>query len=424
MEPNLMSHFESKLVISCAVIFLTAASLSLYLPELAALFLSSTTHGIVAEATSIETRQRLFAAAITAPQICSAIGAPLCGAFSDRYGRKRSLIVALSGAVLAMSLCTISIILHHALMLMAALALLGLMDGSGVIVQAGLLEESPPEQHASAIGKLTACSILGVMCGPLIGGLTSDERILKFSTYYLPFLMTAGLFAVATGIVTVWYKEGACKPPPDRTHGPGYFKELLDTIRLARIRRFVYLLFLMEIVIACFYQRLPLLLQQHHAGPSSLGLFGAYIASLIAFTCAVVVPAIPTSIPVRISMTGSFLLLAFAGALLLRQPAVPRLWLSGLPFAVGAGIIYCLSTARITEWTSPSDQGKLAGITISISALAFLVAGVAMASSVGSEMLSSAMIPAVAFIGICVAASRGPLHRYYSDPSPSTSSLT
>jgi hypothetical protein len=90
--------------------------------------------------------------------------------------------------------------------------------------------------------------------------------------------------------------------------------------------------------------------------------------------------------------------------------------LSGLPLALGAGIIYCLSLARITESTEPSDQGKLAGLTVSISAVAFLLAGAA--SATGSEVVSSALIPLVAVIGICVSASVGPLRGGSPEPSP------
>ena len=412
-----MRLLKCKTAVSCVVIFMTAAAHSLYLPALAPWFLGAAAEGVDGEAATAQARQLLFAVAIAAPQILSAIGAPLCGALSDRYGRRRSLIVALSGAALAMSICAISIILHHAVILIAALALLGLVDGSAVIVQAGLLEESPADHHAADIGHLTACSVLGVVSGSVIGGLCSDERMFEFSTYYLPFLLTAGLFMAAMGVVATWYAEAARAQPARPASRGRYLRELIDTIRAPRIRRYVYILFLLEVIIATFYVRVPVLLQQSNAGPFDLGLYGAYIASVIALTCAVLVPVIPASMPIRASLTGSFVLLTAAGALLLRQPTVPRVWLSGLPFAVGAGIIYCLSLACITERTDPSDQGKLAGITISISALAFLVAGVAMGSAVSSEILAATVAPLVGVVGICVSAFARALHRDRPEPS-------
>jgi DHA1 family tetracycline resistance protein-like MFS transporter len=411
-----MTPFKAKLVVSCILIFLTAAGLSLYLPVLAPLFLGTAAQAVVGPATSLQTRQLLFAAAVAVPQLFSALGAPLFGALSDRYGRKRCLVLALGGAALAMGFCALSIVLHRGAMLIVALALLGLADGIGVIVQAGLLEESPRERHAADIGKLTAFGVLGMVSGPVIGGLSSDERVSRFSSYHVPFLLTSVLFVVAIGIVAVWYADGARVEPGSRPRGRGYFTELLDTIRPLRIRRFVYLFFLLQVVIACFYVRMPVLMQQNNGGPLNIGIYGAYIASLVALTCIAIVPRIPASTPIRTSMTGSFLLLAAAGALLLQQPSESRLWLSGLPFAMGGGIIYCLSLARITEWTEPSDQGKLAGLTVSISALAFLLAGAA--SATGSEVVSSALIPVVAAIGICVSASVGPLRGGSPEPSP------
>jgi MFS transporter, DHA1 family, tetracycline resistance protein len=410
-----MTALTVKLVVSCIVMFLTAAGLSLYLPVLAPLFLGSGAQAVLQGTATEQTRQFLLAAAVAVPQLFSAVGAPLCGALSDRYGRKRCLILTLTGAALATSLCALAIVLHDGVMLIAALALLGLVDGGGVIVQAGLLEESPPERHATDIGKLTACSVLGLVSGPVIGGVLSDDRVFRFATFYLPFLFTSGLLTLAIGIVVVSYAEGARREPLGRG-GRRYLDELMDTIRPPRVRGFVCLFFLLEVVIACFYVRMPLLMQHNDAGPLNIGLYGAYVASLIALTCAVIVPVIPASTPVRSWMIGSFLLLGVSGALLRDQPSMPRLWLSALPFAVGTGIIYCLSIARIAESTAPSDQGKLAGMTISISALAFLVAGAA--GAVGSEVVSSAAIPVVAVIGIWLSASAGSLRGGSPGPSP------
>jgi len=239
-----MRLLKSKLIVSCIIIYLTAASLSLYIPVLAPLILGGSNS--ILTAASSEARQLLYTAAVTAPQVFSAIGAPLCGALSDRYGRRRSLIAALSGAMAAMSLCAIAIVLQHAYLLVVGLALIGLMDGSGVIVQAGLLEETPPDQHASTLGKLTACSVVGLVSGPLIGGVCSDQRILPFSTYYLPFIVTSLLFALAVGIVLAYYSEGTRGAAQDRSESGRYLSDLIATITPPQIRRFACLFFLLK----------------------------------------------------------------------------------------------------------------------------------------------------------------------------------
>ena len=179
---------QRQLATSCAVVFLASASLFIYIPELAPLLLHDASGQLLPPSASTQMRQQLYALAMSVPQLCSAVGAPILGAVSDYWGRKRSLMLAITGVMLAMLLCAVSIVSHHTTLFIAGLATIGLMDGSGVIVQAGLVEGRTAEAQAADIGKLTTWSILGIICGPLVGGLFSDNRVLPFASSVVPFL--------------------------------------------------------------------------------------------------------------------------------------------------------------------------------------------------------------------------------------------
>lgn len=391
-----------RLATSCAVIFLASASLFIYIPELAPLLLHDASGQLLAPSASTQLRQQLYALAISVPQVCSAVGAPVLGALSDHWGRKRSLMLAITGVMLGMLVCAVSILSHHMVLFIAGLAAIGLMDGSGVIVQAGLVEGRTAEDQAVDIGKLTTWSILGVIGGPLVGGLFSDNRVLPFAGSVVPFLLTAALFGATLGIIGLFYKERqttSVNAPRRRS----WLRDLARTAMIGRIRGYLLQFFLMEVVLACFYERIPLLLQQRGATPSTIGFYAAYIGLLMALACAWIVPRIPARWTPQRSLASAFGLLMAAGILLLGEPPALRMWVAAVPFALGSATIYCLAMAKMAESVQAHEQGKIAGLATFVSGLAFLVAGLVVSSTpASSNNAFCAFVATVAAAGIVI----------------------
>jgi hypothetical protein len=214
--------------------------------------------------------------------------------------------------------------------------------------------------------------------------------------------LTAGLFGSSIGIVAFRYEDNCYGPRASASYcNRGYFADLLRTIQPRRIRRLVWLFFMMEVVLACFYERLPLLLQEHQVPSLIVGLYGAYIGSMIVLTCVVIVPILQRYTPIEASIAGAFALLLGAGAMVFGETSLMRIWLTGIPLAIGAAVVYCLTMARLTECTDPADQGKIAGVATWAAGLAFVVAGAVMGSGAGSqESLPSGVIAALAGLGM------------------------
>ncbi len=398
---------QRQLATSCAVVFLASASLFIYIPELAPLLLHDASGQLLPPSASTQMRQQLYALAMSVPQLCSAVGAPILGAVSDYWGRKRSLMLAITGVMLAMLLCAVSIVSHHTTLFIAGLATIGLMDGSGVIVQAGLVEGRTAEAQAADIGKLTTWSILGIICGPLVGGLFSDNRVLPFASSVVPFLLTAALFGATLGIIGLFYRERqtirAAEP-----RRQSWLRAFARTAMIGQVRWYLLQFFLMEIVLACFYERIPLLLQQRGDTASTIGLYAAYIGLLMALACAFLVPRIPTDWTPQRPLTLAFSLLMATSALLLGEPTWLRTWGAAIPFALGSATIYCLTMAKMAESVQANEQGKIAGLATFVSGLAFLVAGLVVSNTPASSSNEfCAFVAAVAATGIVIVSRNG-----------------
>lgn len=122
--------------------------------------------------------------------------APLLGKLSDRYGRRRILLVSLAGATvdnLFMALAPNLWIFY------LARAVAGLTGATGAVAATVIADITPPSQRAARYGLLSACYGGGMIAGPVLGGL------LGAASPHLPFLaaavLTAGTFLLASTLL-------------------------------------------------------------------------------------------------------------------------------------------------------------------------------------------------------------------------------
>lgn len=115
------------------------------------------------------------------------VGAPVLGALSDRFGRRRVILIATAGAALDYTLMALSPSLAW---LFVARMIAGLTAGVVGAAHAYLVDVTPPERRAQAFGLLGAAFGLGFVLGPALGGLLGSIDL------RLPFWAAAGIAAL------------------------------------------------------------------------------------------------------------------------------------------------------------------------------------------------------------------------------------
>lgn len=123
--------------------------------------------------------------------ICAGITGPFWGGLSDRLGRRSVLMICLAGGALSYLLLGMASALW---MVYAARALGGVMAGSLPVASALMADVSAPERRAKAMGLVGTAFGLGLILGPLIGGLLAGDG----SSFVL-----AGAFAGALSLSSV-----------------------------------------------------------------------------------------------------------------------------------------------------------------------------------------------------------------------------
>jgi MFS family permease len=102
-------------------------------------------------------------AAFTVAQLLSA---PMWGRFSDRVGRRPTLLIALSASAIAYLIFGFA---HSLLLLFLSRIVQGAGGGTVGVIQAYVADSTAPEDRARALGWLSATTNLGVALGPVLG---------------------------------------------------------------------------------------------------------------------------------------------------------------------------------------------------------------------------------------------------------------
>jgi MFS transporter, DHA1 family, tetracycline resistance protein len=112
--------------------------------------------------------------------------APWLGAMSDRWGRRRVLMLSLAGAAIDYLLLTVASTLT---LLFVGRAISGMTAASTAVATAYVADIAPEDRRARHFGQLSAAFGVGFILGPALGGVLGEHWLRA------PFLAAAGLNA-------------------------------------------------------------------------------------------------------------------------------------------------------------------------------------------------------------------------------------
>ena len=186
------------------------------------------------------------------PAITAAM-APVWARVADRYGRKLMVVRSLTFFIVTMAAMAYVTRPWQVLALRAAL---GFFAGYGPIAMTMAAESAPPEQMASALGWVQTSQRLGPALGPVLGGVLAQTVGLREA-----FLIAAGIYALALGLVVAGYREVPRQPEPSGGSGvpAATFRSLQ---RVPHFLLIAFTIFGLQLVDRSFGPVLPLYLRE------------------------------------------------------------------------------------------------------------------------------------------------------------------
>ena len=319
--------------------------------------------------------------------------APIIGNLSDRYGRRKVLLVSLAAYAINYLIAGLATTLW---VLFIGRILTGVTSATHATANALIADVSPPEERAQNFGLMGVAFGLGFMVGPALGGLAGSVDI------RLPFFLAAGLAALNTLYGFFVLKETL---PEDRRR-PFEWKRANPVGMLLQVRKYPILIGLVAVM---FIYNIG-----HHVYPSnwsfytiekfdwtpfeiglSMGLVGVMAIFVQGYLIRVVIPrwGAPTTAFIGFVVQAvAYLGIAFAGSSLALY-----VWCVASGFA---GLVGPAVSGIMSNQVPQNEQGELQGINASMGSIAAIIGPLVMTQSFTFFTGADAPIylPGIAFI--------------------------
>lgn len=331
--------------------------------------------------------------------------APWWGQLSDRHGRRPILLVGLFGSGLSYLFFGLAGTLGA---LFAARILAGVMGANIGVAQAYVADVTAPEQRARGMGLIGAAFGLGFIFGPLIGGGLS---------HFGPSVPFFGAAILATGnglLALFWLPESLAADRRGATRHPGIAARvrLFRTLtRDAEMGALYLAFFLVTFAFAGLEATLSLWADRRwELTPAQIAYLFGYLGVVATLVQGFLVGPLARRLGERrLALTGGT---AFTIGLLALplSPSPPSLAIALALLALGQGLAIPAVAALISHRAPPTEQGRLLGVSQSISALgrvlgpmwgglAFARLGIGAPYFTGAAAVALAVAAMIAFLG-------------------------
>lgn len=144
--------------------------------------------------------------------VCSLISTPIIGNLSDRFGRKRLLLVSQAGTCLGFLMLAWS---HALWMVFLGRILDGVTAGNLSLAQAYISDHTQPENRSKAFGVIGVAFGIGFMFGPALGGVLGRYGL------HVPFVVAACLSLLSIIATATLLKNEKPENLPEAVAMPG-----------------------------------------------------------------------------------------------------------------------------------------------------------------------------------------------------------
>lgn len=364
-----MQETKSSFLPIYLTVFLDLLGLGIVIPIFAPLFLSPVSALLPAAYTTAQ-RTLLLGLVIASYPLAQFVGAPILGGLSDRYGRKKMLLVSLAGTFFGYLLFAIGILLGRLDIMVGARLIDGFTGGNISIALSAISDLSDEKSKARNFGMIGMVFGLGFILGPFIGGKLSDPALISWFNFSTPFFFAAALCFVNIIIMSLLFRETLQHKLETRLDVLMGAKNIQKAFTMPNLRTMFLVVFLITFGFSFFTQFFQVyLVQKFDFNQSQIGDIFAYIGIWIALTQGVINRRISKKYPSHQVLQSSILFLAIS-LLIILIPNDPTIFLVVMPLiSISNGLTYPNTTALISNLSDKKSQGEILGINQSVQAL-------------------------------------------------------
>ncbi len=329
--------------------------------------------GFLAKSVPTGTRHFYFGLVIGVFFLSWFLGVVYVSKVSDSIGRKNALLVCLTGALLGYAITIVSLFTNSLWLMILGRAITGFTAGNQPIAQAAMVDGSADDQERDRnMGLIVTGISFGLVGGPIIGGLLSDQSLLgNVASLKLPFYASFCLVLLAIVLVLVFFHDIRTTRVPFRFNPLDVFESLAKVAKHPLVLKLmpVYTFFMISNV--TFYVFVDNFLTSAFGygvigGSAAMMVIGAAIALSGTFLVGPSQERFPKRVIFRTTMVVMIVCaLSFV--------TIPNPILTYVPvffFYLFFGVSYPLILGVFSKSVSEHDQGWVMGVTTAVFCLA------------------------------------------------------
>lgn len=313
----------------------------------------------------------LYGLMVAVYPIAQFFGAPLIGDLSDKYGRKKMLILSITGTLLGYLVVAVGILQGSLALLFLGRVIDGFTGGNISVAQSSISDLSTKETKARNFGLIGMAFGFGFVIGPYLGGKLADPSIVSWFNAATPFFFSAILAFINIVLLTLNYKETLKEAGSAKFNFLGGLKNLHKAITVKELRNIFMVTFIFIFGFNFFAQFFQVyLIERFQFTSSNIGDLFAYIGLWIAFTQGVILRPLTKRFGATQIPQVTLFLLGVAFFLLLIPDSRTGLFLVMPLVAMFNGLTQPNLLTIVSGLADNTTQGEVLGINQSVQSVA------------------------------------------------------
>jgi MFS family permease len=350
------------------LIFLDSLSFFIVIPILLQIFYQQD-YGLLPVDTSLALRNIVTGFTVSLSTMAALVAAPFIGGLSDKFGRKKTLLLCLASIIIGFFLPILAILQKNLWLILAGRCFSGMGAASQPVAQAAVADLSTGKEKAYFLSLIALMMTLALIVGPLAAGYLADTQIFPSATITTP-LWCALILSVITFFMIVFFFKETMMITNLRSEMLSIFEVMSGLKRLVKqyqIGLLFLIFFCLELGWSQYYQSIFIYLHQvANYSPQQISLFNAYMGILMSLGLLFLYPLLIRFYSVyaiaRVSVVG--VMIGFMGIVYFQTAAAQWLWVSLV--AVFTGIAYVSLLSLMSNRVAPALQGKTMGYASTI----------------------------------------------------------
>ena len=353
-----------------AAIFIDALGLGIIYPVLAPV-IAEDSLGLLA-GTPLAQREVILGVILAAYALGMFFGAPVLGALSDRYGRKRILVTSLLGTAAGFLIGAGGLLAGSIAILLASRLIAGAFAGTLATAQAAMIDGVPPERRANALGLAMVANPVGFAVGPELGAILVGSGTTALA-YSVPFVAVAVAAAADALLIQLFYRGAPALDPHRRVSPFAGISMVSEALRTPALTWLTIAFFCFGVGWTMFQNAIPVLLEERFRDGAAIGPLLSWsglwfgIGVLVGIRVALRFVGIRQAAAIGLVVTG---ISAFFLDLATRDAVAFAIV---VPWSLGGSVAYIAIATLYSQAVGPERQGQIMGLVGGVFALTWAI---------------------------------------------------